>query len=793
MNGPWPIVAGCLLSTLLLGGCAGPAPMPGPRPLRLVIAHHMNAEPPIKAGGQNALGVGSNTPGLPWEGADANWSEIGGRTRDMSLTTLYGVAGQTLRQQAAWEIAVAQRAGVDAFAFYGGVPGGEGRVLEYMRAAKVAGFKITLCSGGGERGDKYDEAAASLRRLVAADRELGTLLRVDGKLLLLTYGGNWGDTVEEMLAKRRDLERRVGTPMLVMYAPFGLTTAGHIRPEQRAGIYAGARERLGALLDGGFDGLSPFMVSSGDRVEADLRFYAEVCRDHGKLYFQPVNFQFHSPKYMTHAPVADETWNRSWAVAHDAADGVQLVTWNDWGETTALAPGVGSNYGLYDLLREETAAFKAGRRPPIRNDRAWVMYYRYPSTCEPQLYQPPSPRQFRGREHDRIWVRTELTAPSTVMCEGHGEQAAPAGRSLVSFPLTPGPVRITIRRQGRAVLTLSPPEVVTDRPWRPDHSLVAFASDDRERAYRAADFPGQEPRFYSEFGDDDSDGLLNWFEGLYFSTLEQPSTPVGPADNFNGIPCATAQRECRDPIEPIRDDPVDPPVIVDLSHFERNLARAVWRERYRWGEASLRPDADGLTIYNPGDQQARELFAFYDTVPNATYGPLCRWGNATVTATVRFDYGDQPASAWGNPSFALTTRIAPGRRAMYFLRLCVSSAQEDPATARLSLGWMRRVKWEPAQEVVFAETALPLAADGTYRLSLTAETVGADTVRLTGVCRRPGGAERWELHAERSMTADETTPRGEVGFSTEQPAVGSRPETPGHILLKEYAITAIKR
>ncbi len=949
----------CALTFAAARAEAPSAVCPGGR--RLVIAHHMNAEPPHKAGGQAI--PGSNTPTPPRIRPKSSWAEVGGRVRDASITQLdEGFAGRTPLEQAAWEIAVAKRAGVDAFAFYGGIPGGEGRVLDYMHAAKGTGFKITLCSGGAERGGDYGTSVASLRRMLEVDRELDVLLRVDGKLLMLTYGGVWGDTVEAMTAKRRDIETRVGTPMLILYHPQGGATDAE-------------RERLGKLLDGGFDGLSPFMVTASDEAEALSRFWADICRAHGKMYFAPINFQFHSPLHMTHAPVADANWRRAWNVAHESAAGVQLMTWNDWGETSALAPGANSNYGLYDLLREEAAAFKAGRLLEIVEDQAWALYYRYPSDAEPRLYHAPSPRKFRGPEHDHIWVLTSLTAPATIVCEGRGQRQALAGRSMVSFPLTPGPVRITIRRGWwRKVLTLSPPEPVTDRPWRPDHSLVAFASDARERAYRLADFPEQAPRFYSEYGDDDGDGLMNWFEGLFFGYMERPVTWVGPEDNFNGLPLARAQNEFLDPVMPpphypvgfvwstqalpvesvtpasdthgvpvwrfgylapdgnelhaprrahqwgragrrwsleypsawhrLRDDgclemacgpeavpvlrwesPVDgrvrvraafayenaagealvahamaevtdgwdwrqlidkagaariehaldvkrgdglrffcrdertrrqspvavldlsvellesrmpippgdrcdPPVAVDLTRFEGELASAIWHGRYRWGEAGLRGEKDGLAIFNPRDQNTRHMAAFYDTVPNETYGPLCRWGDIEVKADIRFEYGDQPPGAWGGPAFALTTRIAPQRRAMYALRIEVPSRQADPAhpVATLRLGWMLRAYGEPPREEVFAEASLPLPADGEFCLTLAAHTVGNDTVRLTGVCTRPDGTERRVLTGDRTMSKDGTTPWGEVGFAASLHEFPDKPDNPRRVLLRSFEI-----
>lgn len=951
----------------------------GPR-RPLVIAHHMNAEPPTKAGGQNVFGYGSNTPTPPRISPKAMWSTVGGRLRDMSIVSLVGADTLSEERQMAWEVAVAQRAGIDAFAFYGGIPGGIGRVLGFMRAARGTGFKITLCSGGGERGDLYLPCVDAMKQLLEADRELDVLLRLDGRLVLLSYGGNWGTTVEEMTAKRRDLEVRLGTPLAVMYMPSLPTAEGpdRERPARWPALYEAERERLGGLLRGGFDGLSPFVITGDDRIEADARFWADLCRAEGRMYFQAVSFQFHSPLHMTHAPVADSIWRRSWEVAGDGAAGVQLVTWNDWGETTALAPGMSSNYGLYDMLRDEIATFKAGRGPGPGQDRAWAMYYRYPSAAEPAVFHAPSPRRFRGPEHDRIWVRTLLAGPAVVECAGRGREEAPAGRGLVSFPLTPGPVRITITRGKRTILTLEPPEHVTSRPWRPDHALCAFASDDVERAYRAADFPAVPPRYSSEYGDDDGDGLLNWFEGLYFSTLERPATLVGPDDDFNGTPCREAQERFLDPVMPpprypagfvwstrslpeqsvtpapdangvdvwrfghvaepdqaaaagrleppraahqARDpwwwildhadglhrlrrdgrldcvvgsrtvpvlqwvapvagrvrlraafalpaepprplearvvadppalldwrepltaegerrlerdlevepgtvlaffaaatapgraaetilevslemlgpvpplpsgDKVDPPIVVDLAAHRESFATAVARNRWRWGEAGLRHEDDGLAIFNPGDQNSRFMAGFLDSVPNPTYGPLCRFGTAQVAAEAEFAFGGAPPASWGGPSFGLLARVSPQRERGYFLRVEPVLAKGEPAALRVLLGRFVQETFQPPRSDVFADAQLPLPPDGRLRLFLAAENVSEDTVRLTGRCSGgPAGGEA-RVSAERSLATDGVLPWGEVGFDARLHEFPDTPEAPRHVLLRSFSVGPI--
>jgi hypothetical protein len=790
----YPGLLGVAILLYGIPGCMAPPDVPaedGARKNaceRLVIAHHMNAATPAKAGGHNSLAHGSNTPIFL-----EDWSEFGGRLRDMSLTTLYDFPhSKSVEEQIAWEIKVAQRAGIDAFAFYGALLQHESRVLQYMDAARETGFKITLCQSGGERGADYEKAAQALKNLVEKDKTMDALLRVDGKLLLLTYGGNWGDTVEEMVAKRHDLERLVGTPMLVMYMPGPVTSAGpdlH-RPERWPEVYAAERERLGKLLEGGFDGLSPFLVVAGERAAVDCRFWMELCREYGKLYYQPVALQFHSPRYMTHPPVGDSIWNRSWNIADDGASGVQLITWNDWGETTAMAPGIGVNYGLHTLLRQAAERFKDGHQQ-ITGENAWVFYYRYPSTAVPRLYpqrvlhrETQEPRQFRSPDHDYIWVRTELKAPATVVCQGRGRKEVAAGVQVTAFPLTPGPVRIELQRGGETIKTLSPAEVVTDQPWRVDHSLVVHGSDEDERDLRSQDFPGKEPRYYSEYGDDDQDGLLNWFEGLYFNVLEEPATPVTGQDNFNGMTCMEAQDKMVSPLQ--RDTPVEleTPVEINVTSGANQLVGAVWRQRYHWNTAGLRHQADGLAVFNPEDQNTREIYAFHDTVPNQTYGPDSFYGDARVSADMRFNFGQKPVNEWGHPAFALLSRVAPQRQAMVWFKIAVSG----PDVAKLTLGWSKREKWAPARDETLAEKTIPIPADGEFRLVFSTDTMTDDTIRLTGVCHWADGSNLQTLTAEHAVKESGIGPAGEIGLSATLHEWEDTPETPNHILLRTLEI-----
>lgn len=780
-----------LLSTLCIASLKGDQELKLNVP-KLVIAHHMNAGLPAKAGGQDALAYGSNTPLYRKE-----WSSIGGRIRDMSITNLYDFPHtKTKSEQVAWEIQVALRSGIDAFAFYGTLPHSKAHLLEYMKAAKGTGFKITLCQSGGERGSHYEKACEALKSLVELDKKMNTLLRIDGKLLLLTYGGNWGNTVEEMIAKRKDLEARVGTPMLVMYAPFSITSAGHIRnnPKKIAELYKAERKKITALFQGGFDGLSPFVFVTGDRVEEDCRFWKNLCKEYGKLYYQPVSMQFHSPKHMTHAPIGDSIWKKSWELAKNGSDGVQLVTWNDWGESTAMAPGINVNYGLYDLLKHSAQHFKFDQEKS-HEEKAWVMYYRYPSGMSPKLFPPTikehgsdAIRKFRTVDHDFIWVKTVLNEPAVIHCEGRGQKRVAAGEVLTSFPLTAGPVKVTLTRNGKVIKTLSPPEVITNIPWRVDHSLIMYGSDLSEHEYRRQDFPGQKPRFYSEYDDDDSDGLFNWFEGLFFSVLESPVTSVNAKSLFNGMRLKDYQEKMLSPLKSEYLDLPNKDILMDLTDTNVPFACAIWRNRYHWNKTSVSYSEDGLYIMNPTGRETRESYFFYDSVPNSTYGPNCFYGDLMVSANVNFNFGDKEVNEWGRPEFSLLSRVSKYREAMIYGKLSILKKHK----AKLTIGWKRLERWKKIEGDILKRLTFPINNDGAFKLELSVVNLSDEKVQIKVSCGQKGVLNPIVINAEHLVKDSGIQRKGEIGFSTTLADFKNTKNSPNRIELKSLELKHIK-
>jgi hypothetical protein len=72
-----------------------------------------------------------------------------------------------------------------------------------------------------------------------------------------------------------------------------------------------------------------------------------------------------------------QTWLnaiRTGGPAADAADWVQLVTWNDYSEHSEIAPSSGIQYAFYDLAAYYTTWFKMGAQPAIERDTIFYFH-----------------------------------------------------------------------------------------------------------------------------------------------------------------------------------------------------------------------------------------------------------------------------------------------------------------------------------------------------------------------------------------------------------------------------------
>ena len=182
----------------------------------------------------------------------------------------------------------------------------------------------------------------------------------------------------------------------------------------------------------------------------------------GKRWMQPVAVQDVRPR----EGVYDEAGNTAllrttWRHAiEDGADWVQLTTWNDYAESSHVAPSLHHGHAYLDLCAYYLTRFKTGRWPPLVRDvvylTARVQFAGTASAArQPRLMRP---RTGTAPPRDRVEVLTFLTGAARLDAQVgtvHHRRRVPAGVRVTLLPLHSGLSSATVRRAGRAVATVS--------------------------------------------------------------------------------------------------------------------------------------------------------------------------------------------------------------------------------------------------------------------------------------------------------------------------------------------------
>jgi len=376
--------------------------------------------------------------------------------------------------QLADEIHQAQSAGVDGFALNCGSWTAEPyyraiatRMFE-AAASLPHPFKLLFSSDG-----LTPEDTASM---VSEFYEHPNMLRYQGKPVLSSYSGDeaWGKAVIAALA---------GLRRPVVFVPFFFPKGLNKRFTDT---------NIARLIDenGYADGFFYFGADgTGANLAATSAKIGRAWRNAGKLYMAPVTpfYRGLGPRnYRVFETRGFEGMAREWeaAIAADA-QWVEIVTWNDWGESTYVASfGSPRAMDLWDghwgrLLSHEAylAAsayyirwFKTGVKQVESDDLFW--FYRLSPKRLPGRDQPDHPPESypRGFNHleDRVFLTTFLIAPATLKIES-GERryefSAPAGAAHVSAEFGQGPQRFSVERNGVTILSGTGAFPIGDDNW----------------------------------------------------------------------------------------------------------------------------------------------------------------------------------------------------------------------------------------------------------------------------------------------------------------------------------------
>ena len=383
----------------------------------------------------------------------------------------YSTYGQSL-QGYERDIQDAQAAGIDGFALDVGEWSGPATyyktnvLLLYQAAEQLGtGFKFFYSVDLSNTNDIVDMISTYANRT--------NTFRYEGKVVVSTFGGNQLDW-QGMIFNPLKAE---GIP--VFFVPFLIPNPPSELPSYRAGV--NILNTYSNILDGlflyGAAGLPAQLVTCNSNYNAAVHAA-------GKIYMAGV-----SPHYWGNQQPSlgrryyeydgGEGTMLQWnAIIANQPDWVEIVTWNDFNESSYISPVNDpeqyeeqvttphrySHAGFLELSKHYIAWYKTGQEPPINQDVLFYFYRSHPQHAVASDTNDIPVTGFVGDIADVIYNTVFLIAPAQLEINSGGNLSTntlAAGIQSLRTPFTPGPQSFTLTRNGKMVLSLQGPPIMS--------------------------------------------------------------------------------------------------------------------------------------------------------------------------------------------------------------------------------------------------------------------------------------------------------------------------------------------
>ncbi|WP_206674191.1 endo-1,3-alpha-glucanase family glycosylhydrolase [Pseudactinotalea suaedae] len=246
-----------------------------------------------------------------------------------------------------------------------------------------------------------------------------------------------------------------------------------------------------------------------DASDANMRSFAPIADGFSNWGTRTEHGALTRPDYAARAAALDRTWmepvavqdirykDARWAEASNTAgvraqweraitqgaDYVQIVTWNDYSESTQVAPSMAHGTAFLDLMRYYVSWYHTGSPPAITSDEVVLTHRTQFVDARPSfshnLMGAPTLGGTSTAPRDTVEALVWLTAPATVEVTVGGTVTrfeAPAGVSAHTVPLELGTASVTVDRGGAEVAALVSPHEVVARPYVQDLQYWAASS-----------------------------------------------------------------------------------------------------------------------------------------------------------------------------------------------------------------------------------------------------------------------------------------------------------------------------
>jgi hypothetical protein len=372
------------------------------------------------------------------------------RARPLPVPSKSASNWQVLNMQQEVRMAIAR--GVNGFTFdimsTGDVAAG-GKLQLMLQAARAVDtrFKIVLMPDMSALGANT-AAVASIVKAVYTHPSLYHL--ADGRLVLAPFAA---ESVSAS-AWSSMLNGLKGQGINIAFIPtFGSLQQTYV--DQYASISAG----LGNFGNPGVPDQLTWTGIAASRVRASS----------AKIFFDGITPQTYKPQTF----IYDEAYNslayrNAWTGAiQSKADMVQIVTWNDFGESTHILPTTSANgdsgNGFYNLTGYYSTWFRTGVQPTITHDVLYYFYRKESTQAAAPAQSQPMTMPFPQTPQNKVEVVAFLKAPGTVFIQTGGvtyTRTLFSGVQSFTVPLGPGTPDIKLMRNGAwAIIVTGNPKI----------------------------------------------------------------------------------------------------------------------------------------------------------------------------------------------------------------------------------------------------------------------------------------------------------------------------------------------
>ncbi|HSZ08030.1 MAG TPA: endo-1,3-alpha-glucanase family glycosylhydrolase [Steroidobacteraceae bacterium] len=413
-----------------------------------VFAHYFH---PFPVSIDNALSANDyyNTQYLSKTGESNKWVKQGGylRQRPLGVATSTDANWQQLNMEGEVRAAIAR--GITGFTFdvlaASDATDSNGPLHLMLAAAHAVDsrFKIVVMPDLTELGS---DSNAVVSVIASAASSPAAYRLSDGRLVVSAYDAGlnsaaWWQSV---------ISRLNAQGIQIAFVPTFLS------------LPTGAAGQAFAALSYGFADWGTATVPAAGEMQGDPK---TIHTTYGKIFMMPVDPQQYRPKdFLFWEAGNSSTYRDAWTGSIQGdADWVQLVTWNDFSESSSISPSTDASLrryigtGYYNLTGYYASWFLTGQQPQITHDVLYY-FYRREATSAAGPAQSQLDSIATGAAQNDIELLAFLTSPGVLKITIGGKtytQNAAAGVVSFSVPSQAGTPVFTLSRSGTDVFSFT--------------------------------------------------------------------------------------------------------------------------------------------------------------------------------------------------------------------------------------------------------------------------------------------------------------------------------------------------